>query len=134
MSETKITIPSYEEACKLTNRKPEDMPIVAHMPEREAKHHIADHKLAVIIEGTNKLINPIWKADFGDWNQEKWYPWPIQVKDESQPSGFGLSLYDAGDTYARTHAGARFAYCNEDAARSGFEANKQLYIDKDLNY
>ncbi len=134
MSKTKIVIPSYEEACALTNRKPEDMPIVAHLPEKDQKHFIADHKLAVIIEGTNKLIDPTWKADFGNWDQPKWYPWPIQEKDDTQPSGFGLSLRGVGITRTNADVGARFAYCSQEAGRAGFEACRQLYIDKDLNY
>ena len=108
------------------------MPIVSHLSEGEQKFHLANHKLPIIIEATNKLIDANWKANFYG-NQKNWYPWTYQTEDKEQPSGVGLSLRGVGYARTVTDCGARFAYCSEEAAEAGYYANRQLYIDKELN-
>ncbi len=126
------TLISWEAVCEKENRDPKVLPEVSMLPEAEQRYQIATFKLPHIIKAINKCFDEEYKVDFSVWSQKKWYPIPVQEEDKSQSSGCGLSLHDVCYTRTLTFVGARFAYCNEEGTRFGFENFKQLYIDMQL--
>lgn len=125
----------WEGACEVLGRNPKELPDVSNITdEAERKYILACAKLPVHIKAMNKIVDPEFKADFGNWDVKKHYPWPEQVEDNTQPSGFGLSLRVVGYARTDTYVGARFAYCSEELGEFGFNELKQLYIDMQLEF
>ena len=100
------TIKSFEDACKKIGVDPTALPDVSMIPEEFRASIIAMYKLYVIY----KAINNEWEANYGDSNQEKYWPYYRVL---SSGSGFGfsatvctcdISLADVGSrlcTYSR---------------------------------
>jgi hypothetical protein len=82
-------IDGYETACKILNREPS-------LPYLD-KQDWAFHQLKTIIAAANFIDNgnEIWKADFTNKTQPKYYPW-------FEKTGGGLVLYLVDDDYCNT--------------------------------
>lgn len=126
---------TWEGACKILNRDASKVPDYSMIEdEAERNYNIAGFKLPIHIEAMNKVADATFKVDFGSWSQKKWLPIPVQEADDTQPTGFGLSLDDVRFTYSYTGVSARLCYCDEETARFGFENLKQLYIHHQLKF
>lgn len=88
-----MKIKSFEHACKVLDI-PAERPDVSRLPEQFAARVIAQHELDVICVATD----PAFKADYSDWNQDKWYP-------VHTGSGSGFRLCVVGYANALTGAG-----------------------------
>lgn len=107
-TEKKVLPKTWEEFCKITNRDPKELPADA-----ISKRSIADFKLSTIILWCNKGILP----DYTNYDQTKYEPWWELTKDESKPSGFGLSYGDCDCWGTHTSVGPRFAFLDSDDLR-----------------
>ncbi len=117
-------VKSYEHACEILQRDPTLRPVVDHLPEVERNYHNANHELPIIVEAQNKLDN--WKIDWADDGQDKRFAWVEVIKNKSK-SGFGLSLYFVGNSYANSHCGSRLYMGNDDTVRYIFKKFKGHY-------
>lgn len=88
------TIEEAFKALGLERPSPEDF---SHIPERFRDKQIATYEGQVVVAA----INGDWKADYGDHNQEKWYPVCYQEEGTNDLSGFRFlgADYDYADTY-----------------------------------
>lgn len=80
------------------------------MPEKDKLNMIADYNWEKIIEA----LNEGWLADYADYNQDKYWPYAVAKKDESDPSGFGFSYTLTIWSRADASVGARLL-CRERA-------------------
>jgi hypothetical protein len=101
-------VTSFEHACEILGIDPSLLPGVTGLPENIANSIIAGYKLRIIEQATNGD----WKADFSNWDQDKYTPWL-----EYSPS-LGAFVYSCSfSTVADTSLGARFWFETRDAAR-----------------
>jgi hypothetical protein len=61
--------------------------------------------------------------DAGNSSQNKYYPWFIVVKDESKPSGFGLSFFGYDCWNSSSYVGFRHCF---DKAENAIDAGKKF--------
>lgn len=112
-----------EDCAIATGRDPKIQPIVNHLPEKDAKKAIADYWLPIVIEAINKSVPPDW-ADSGE---EKLFPWFDVVKDETKPSGFGLSFLDFGHASANATVGSRLSFRTVKGLKYAVKQFPELY-------
>jgi hypothetical protein len=115
-------IKTFEEACKQLGYD-ETLPSFATAPEKHSKALVAHYKLIIIAEA----INDGWQPNWEDTDEYKYQLWPDIEKDETKPSGFGLS-YDGCDYWSTsTTVGSRLCFQNREAAKYCFETFKELW-------
>lgn len=107
-------IDSFEQACELLGISTE-LPEVSKLPQKHQDAIIANYKLIIIIEATNK-INGNWQPNWNDWDQYKYYPWFEVDADEDRPSGFGFSCSLYGYSLTLTHVGSRLCVGSREQA------------------
>jgi hypothetical protein len=112
------TIKTFEDACQKEGINPEQLPEVTNIPEEFAKPVIAAYKLMVVF----KAINNGWRPDWGNWKQNKYYPWLSVLS-----SGFGFSgtFYSFGSTV--TAVGSRLCTDTSEKALYIAEQFKEEY-------
>ncbi|HEY0029169.1 MAG TPA: hypothetical protein VGC65_00310 [Bacteroidia bacterium] len=102
------------EACFIaTGRNPKNLPIVTHLPEKDAVKVIADYQYNIVVEAINEGVDPDWANP----REAKWELWPDVVKDSAKPSGFGLSYNGYEYTRTNTVAGARRSFRSREQAK-----------------
>ncbi|QTE35993.1 hypothetical protein J3L18_23045 [Mucilaginibacter gossypii] len=101
-------VTSFEHACEILGIDPTLLPGVTGLPENIANSIIAGYKLRIIEQATNGD----WKADFSDWDQDKYTAWLEYV-----PSLGAFVCSDSYYTCTVTSLGARFWFATRDAAR-----------------
>jgi len=77
-----------------------------------------------------EVLNDGKDADWSNSSEAKWYPWPTVVKDESKPSGFGLSdvdVYDFVCTFTATCVGSRLSFNSLEKANHAFTQFQPIY-------
>ena len=116
-------IKNYEDVCKALGIDTNALPDVSALPEKDQQPVIAQYKLTKVAEA----LNEGWQPDWSNHRQWKYYPWLDVVKDESKPSGFGLSSYVCGYTIASTYVGSRLVFATSDVAKHAFTHFKDLY-------
>jgi hypothetical protein len=99
------TIKTFEDACKKLGLDPLSLPALT---GEFLKPIIAAYKLMVIY----KAVNDGWVPDWGNDNQNKYYPWFWVLS-----SGFGFSASDFHFGYARTDVGSRLCTNTSEKAR-----------------
>ena len=119
-------IKSFEEACVALGYDPTKvLPDVSNMPEQDQKAITAFAKMCII----HRALNGEWKADWGNYDQRKYYPWFDVEEKEEGSSGFGLSYNDYGCVRTGTDHGVRLFYPDADTAKYAGETFKDLYED-----
>jgi hypothetical protein len=89
------TIKSFEDACKKIGVDPTALPDVSMIPEEFRASIIAMYKLYVIY----KAINNEWEANYGDSNQEKYWPY-YRVLSSGSGFDFSLTFYGYASSYS----------------------------------
>jgi hypothetical protein len=77
-----------------------------------------------------EVLNEGKDADWSNSSEAKWYPFPDVVKDESKPSGFGLSDaydFDCANASAGTGVGSRLSFNSREKAKHAFTYFQQSY-------
>jgi hypothetical protein len=120
-------IKSFEHACEVLNR-PNTLPDLSMLPEKDQKAIIAHYKLTVICEAANYLLaGKPWFPDWHDDSQWKYYPWfRMDVKDDS---GSGLSCGDYVDDVSCSIVGSRLCLKTAELAKYVGQTFIQLYRD-----
>lgn len=114
------TIRSFEDACKKEGVDPKKLPDVSMIPEEFGKPIIAAYKLMIVF----KAINDGWKADWGNGDQYKYYPWF-----EVLSSGFGFGNSYCTYDYSHASVGSRLCTDSQEKALYIAEQFKALYED-----
>lgn len=117
-------IKTFEDACKALGYDA-SIPTFNNAPEKHRKALLAHYKLIIIAEA----INNGWQPDWGNDDERKWELWPDVIKDDSKPSGFGLSYDDCADWDADTRVGSRLCFKSREAAKYCFETFRPLWED-----
>lgn len=120
-------IKSFEHACEVLGRST-DLPQVSMLAEKHQKAVIAHYKLVTIAEAVNFIENgnKEWIPDYSDGTW-KYYPWFDVNKDESKPSGFGLSFNVCDYSCTDTVVGSRLCFLTSDLAQYIGETFIELY-------
>lgn len=116
-------IKSYEDACKAIGIDPEHLPEVSNLPEDLAQYIVDCYRLAVV----NQAINGKWRADYGNHDQRKFYPWFSIEEDYVPGSGGGFSFLVSHFDLADTRVGARLAYETREQADYAGKTFADLY-------
>ncbi len=124
----KTTFKSYEVACKFLKRNPKNMPIVNKLEEKYKKRQIADFKLEILAEATNKKNG--FTPDYEDSNKEKWFPVLIHNGKKGKLAAFRFYCADYFWTAADSTGGSRLVFSSSEEAKSFCENNLKLYNDK----
>lgn len=125
--ENVIEVTSFEEACTLTKRDPEKLPIVNHLPKEDRNHLIADYKLTTIA----KALRGGNEADYT--NDSYKYNSVFVVKaNKKKPSGFGLSYFVYDGWASLSGVGLRLCFPNRDTARFFGMHFLPLHVDHHL--
>jgi len=112
---------------------PAVLEILNTIPEPARKPIIDDYLLKAVIAAVNmmpeneneqKLEKP-WIPDFTD-GTTKYALWPDIVKDDSKPSGFGLSYFVYGHSYSYTFCGSRLTFRSRSRAKFVFDNYLEL--------
>lgn len=112
------------EGCFIaTNRDPKILPIVDHLPERDAKKTLADYKWSVVVEAINEGI----PANWADASESKYILWPDVVVDKSKPSGFGLSYFDYVVSVTAATVPSRLTFRNRAGAKFAYDHHLELF-------
>lgn len=117
-------INTFEEACKALGCS-NDIPSFEPAPDKHKKALVAHYKLILIAEA----INDGWQPDWGSRDQYKYQLWPNVDKDNSKPSGFGLSYGVCADWCTDSSVGSRLCFRSREAARYCLETFKELWED-----
>lgn len=119
-------ITTLEEAIK-QQKEAVQLPDLSALPARFAKGMIALLSLQIIIEAVNndEPNTPVWKPDYNNSNQKKWFPWYRG----GDATGSGFSFYDTyyGWANSGTYGGARLALKDEARADHMNEYFQDLY-------
>ncbi|MDR1584981.1 MAG: hypothetical protein LBS07_02240 [Prevotellaceae bacterium] len=116
-------IKTFEDACKVLELNPENLPIVEHLPEKDRKSIIAYYKLIVIA----RALNEGWEPDFSDWNQLKYWNWFYASNGASAGFVCASTYYTASRTSARI--GSRLCFKTRDLATFAREQFRDLYFE-----
>ena len=128
------TITSYEAACADQNRDPKALPDVTMMEPGLAKATIAFVMLCVISDSINKNeAGEKTKANFYDTDERKWSNWMKVEANEENPSGVGLSFYDAVDDYSYANVPARLTCRDPKRSEFFFTQHKALWEEYTLH-
>lgn len=109
------SIKSFNDACKALGLNSNTILTAADTPDEAAYK-----KLKIII----KAINDGWEPDWGNSNQQKWWPWFLR----SSGFGFDISYYDYG--YSTTYVGSRL--CFESKEKCDYAATTFISIYEDF--
>lgn len=119
-------IKTFEDACNALKLNPATViPNFATMPEKHQKALVAHTKLIIIVEA----VNEGWTPDWSNTDERKFELWPDIEKDETKPSGFGLSCFAYDGWCTTTHVGSRLCFKSREVAQYTFETFKELYED-----
>lgn len=113
-------IKSYEDACKVLNLDPANLPVVENLPEKDRKSIIAYYKLTVII----RALNEGWEPDWNDWNEYKYFNWFYL-----DSAGFACASTSYAVSYPTANLGSRLCYKNATLARYASKKFEGLYLD-----
>lgn len=116
-------IKTFEDACKAIGVNPEHLPEVGNLPSDLGEYIVNMYKLSII----NQAINGEWRANFGDWDQEKWFPWFRIKEGHVSGSAGGFSFVACHDVFTGTDVGARLAYETEEQAEYAGRTFTDLY-------
>ena len=97
---------SYEEACELDGIKPLIIADFAFLPEKDREAQFASHQLDVMI----RVVNDHKKFDYGNSNQDKYYPW-------LKWTGSGFALIGVRYAYTNSGVGPRRSFHSEETCR-----------------
>lgn len=131
MKKKKITnytdLKTFEDACQVEKLNPKKViPDFKLYPAKDRKAMIAHAKLVIIAKAANRLANggKPWKADFGNHDQSKYYPWFYM---QSGSSGFRFHAYDFW--YSSTDVGSRLCFISWEVGKYVGETFLKLYND-----
>jgi len=125
MAAKKIKFPTkWEEFCKLTKRDPNALPDVSAYDDRDKKHALADFKLTHMIRYVNAD-----KVDHTNSSQVKYEIWWWIVKDDTKPSGLGLSFNFCDYWGTATYCGPRFCFLSTADLKLAVEHWIDLFTD-----
>lgn len=118
----KITdrIKTYEDACEYVGISPLALDDYDFLPEIDAKHAYADHKLTVIV----RALNEGWQPDYSNGNEPKYYPWMKWVG-----SGVGFSYLNFDCAYSASTVGARLSFKTRELAEYAAKQFQSEYND-----
>lgn len=120
-----LTIPSFEEACKIKGLDAEKvLPDVSAYPQAHGKALIATAKLFIIADA----VNEGWQPDWSDYYQRKYWPWFNLEKSKENPSGFCLYYVDYG--CADSNVSSRLCFRSREIAEG--VATKYIDLYRDL--
>ncbi len=117
-------IKTFEDACTSLGIEP-FVPDFSATPVKHQKALAAHYKLVIIVEA----LNEGWQPDWSNTDEYKYELWPDIEKDESKPSGFGLSYDDCVRWITDTTVGSRLCFKSREVAKYAFEQFKELYED-----
>lgn len=122
----KEQVKTFEDACKVLGLKPENLPIVENLPEKDRKSLIAYYKLIIITHS----LNEGWEPDFSDWNQWKYWNWfYVESKDSGAYAGFASALTDSAASYSIALLGSRLCFKTRELAEYARENFLDLYLE-----
>lgn len=130
----KSQITNYETACEYLKRDPLLLPDASNVDAEDKDYVIANYKLVIIAKGLikeyseQKGLDKVWKADYSDYNQNKYYTWFGTKADPSHPSGFGFSGTGCGCTDTAADVGSRFAFPTSELAIYFGEICRELHL------
>jgi hypothetical protein len=110
---------TYEKVCKDQGKDPKKLPDYPESSPAEVKYHLSGFRLARVLVSINK-----------DEKGKEWKPKPTDlkrilvfyiVKDDSKPSGFGLSLVGVAGDYSNTGVAARLTFRDVPRAEFAFK-------------
>ena len=117
-----IEIKTFEDACKVQNLDPAIViPDFSFFPESDRKAMVAHAKLIII----NKAIVGEWVADWGNYNQLKYYPW----FEMGSSSGVGFAYDDFVNWYSCSGVGSRLCFETREQAKYAGKQFEDLYKD-----
>lgn len=116
-------IKTFEDACQAIGVNPEHLPEVGNLPKDLDEYIVTSYKLAII----NQAINGEWRANYGNHNQKKWFPWFSIKKGHASGSAGGFSFFVCFYVYSHTFVGARLAYETEAQAAYAGKTFTDLY-------
>lgn len=96
---------TWVQFCQQTGRDPNLIPDVSAYDDRDKKHAIAEFKLTHMIRHVND--DKVDHTNSDQWKYEIW--WEIE-KNDSKPSGLGLSYYHYDDWRTNTICGPRLCF------------------------
>lgn len=118
-----ISIKTLDDAYKAKGINPKDCNItIAGLPEKYHTAIIAFSSLLVVTDAINEEVCPGWKADWKNYNQDKWFAWF-----EMDNSASGFSFYDSYCVRSTSRVGSRLCFCSREAARYAGQQFIELY-------
>ncbi|AWW32153.1 hypothetical protein DN752_19520 [Echinicola strongylocentroti] len=99
----KDQINSYEDACKILDRKPLTLEEFSFLPESERQSFYSLHRIRTGIEA----INEGHVFDWNNWDESKYYPWWDLETYNDDPAGSGFSYGDCASAGTCANVGAR---------------------------
>lgn len=117
-------IESFEQACEVLGYE-RTIPNFDQAPEKHRKALSAHYQLIIIAEA----INDGWTPNWLDTDERKWELYPDIVKDDSKPSGLGLSYDDYVFWLSLTAVGSRLCFKSREAAKHCFDTFQNLWED-----
>jgi hypothetical protein len=125
---TYTDLKTFEDACRVEKLNPKKViPDFKLYPAKDRKAMIAHAKLVIIAKAANRLANngKLWRADFKDHNQWKYYPY---FYTESGGSA-GFRYIDCDDWYSTANVGSRLCYLSYELAEYVGKTFIKLYQD-----
>lgn len=125
-------IKTYEDACKVINEKPRNLPDVSMLSKKEAAHVINSIKMHRVIRAlnTDQSTGKVWEPNWNDSSQYK-YSWWVTVKaSDKKPQGFAFSFsfyYDLW--FTATVVGSRLLLESSDKVYHLHRHFKKLLIE-----
>ena len=109
----------YEKACKQLKIKPLTLKDFNFLPEEDRVSFFAEHRIVVCIRvaNTNPTTGKTWKPNWLNWDEGKWRPWWLGVKDEKKPSGVGFSFGGSGCGGTAATVGSRLVFKTEELSK-----------------
>jgi hypothetical protein len=125
-------IKDYNGVCAALGLDPQQLPVVNHLAEDEAKDVINDFMYKRMVRAINlQEDGMVWEPNY--YNRElKIEPWLEVACDEQRPGGFGFSNSSSDDWRTGTDAGARRCFKDVPRFRHAFETFPDLFLHQYL--
>lgn len=111
-------VKSFEDAMAITGKP--DVPDLSNFPEDMRDYFTAQYKMCVITES----LQEGWKADWGNDDQRKWFPWFDTIA--NVPGGF--AFYDTYSYCSSAGAGYASRLCYPTAAIAEYAGRQFVEI------
>jgi hypothetical protein len=124
----KSKIKTAKDAFKLRGVDIKAMPDVSMLPKEHSESLIAYYQLFIVTEAINfEENNKVWRPDWNDASEYKYYPWFKVKADSKNPSGSGLSYGGYGLRGTVTAVGSRLCFVTRERAEYAGKQFADLY-------